>query len=164
MKEVDLTIEEKSYKYLELVLEPFVRTLKKKVPQLSSIYSNKELLERYMKKFYEYSKDTLENLLLQEDEFYKLLIEVGRDKELLIHSLKEIELKTVIDCATPDTLADSLVLIGKEYVDFIIDDLRKRVIWLVSEYNDLNFDKQYEIKDIEGNLINDTDKRCNNNI
>ena len=108
-----------------------------------------------MKKYYEYSKDVLENLLPAQHKFYNLLINVGRDKELLVNNVKEIKLNTKIDCADPDVLGESLDLVVKEYVDFIIDNLKNRVKWLVSEYNALNPDIQYEIeiKDKDGNII-----------
>lgn len=146
-------IGEGSYKYLESFLKPFMNTLEKNIPEFSDILTNEELFKVVMKKYYEYSKIVLDNLLPQQDKFYNLLIEAGRAKELLDNNIERVKLKTVIDFANPEVFGQSLDLIVKEYVDFIIDNLKNRVRWLVSEYNDLNFDKQYEIKDIEGNLI-----------
>lgn len=140
-------MEEISYKYLQKVLKPFVNSLSKNVG-LSDIFTNEELLELFTNRYYEYSKNILENLLPEEDKFYNLLINAGRNKELLVNPTKEIKFKTVIDCGNPDTLGKDLNLISQEYVDFVLNNLRDRVIWLINEYNDLNPDNPYVIEDI----------------
>lgn len=144
-------IEEGSYKYLEYMLKHFIKTLYENSVNLKDLFTEEELLKLFMIKFYESYKDVIENLLTHQDKFYKLLIEAGRDKSLLVTNIGEIKLKTTVDFSNAGTLGKSLHLITEEYIYTILSKLRDRVIYLINEYNELNPDKKYSIKGL--NLI-----------
>lgn len=144
-------IEEGSYKYLEYMLKPFIKTLYGNTLSLIDLFTEEELLEMFMIKFYEAYKDVIENLLTHQDKFHKLLIEAGRDKSLLVNNIGEIKLETTIDGSNADTLGKSLHLIANEYIYLILSKLRDRVIYLINEYNELYPDQKYSIKGL--NLI-----------
>lgn len=144
-------IEEGSYKYLEYMLKPFIKTLYENTLVLKSLFTEEKLLEMFMIKFYEDYKDVIENLLTHQDKFHKLLIEAGRDKSLLVNNVGEIKFETIIDCSDADTLGKSLHLITEEYIYTILSKLRDRVIYLINEYNELYPDQKYSIKGL--NLI-----------